>query len=520
MNQRPAFDYQGEKAECCFSCKKQGMVNVADKIESNISIDGLMENYANVWSLTSCLKRHKNRPIRLLDIKKTLDGNITFVSASSNNNYCAISYTWMSHEREKNSEFLFNRLYPFYLSGLKNALQVCLELGHDCVWIDALCIDQNEDSKEKSREIPNMKKYYEYASECVIFPDGLNLDAGILQDGRLPKWFTRTWTIQEYLSSSKRTFVFGAETRKYLGYNTVAGEITEIKTKDERFVCIDSQKLAWFYRLTTDMFTGKAPFKAPETSWRNINRESAFMIEHSLCRRGDILQRSMFRESTYPEDKLYSLLSLFDDDIDKDKIEIRYDIGLDETLRMFARAASNDLLAHMMMCCWYSETDVFNDIHALPHFEREKAAVWFNMGNVIAKCRYIELIGLEITSQTKECVLESTTGDYKHNMFSSINHLSDMAIEGLNFIELEHGYKFRAYGRCQEQGLNHSLNLVTIGMFSHINSTLTGAMNQAGEWTCCLICSEKSQKIGICVLDINQIRPLDDETVIVGYPRT
>lgn len=87
-----------------------------------------------------------------------------------------------------------------------------------CRWIDAPYIDQRRESQEKKRGIPNMGQYYQEASECIIFPDGCHINADLLPNGKLPRWFYRSWTLQEYILARKKTFVFNITARSVRGY--------------------------------------------------------------------------------------------------------------------------------------------------------------------------------------------------------------------------------------------------------------------------------------------------------------
>lgn len=162
-------------------------------------LHNLVSDYETIWGYGT--RRHRGRPIRLIDVQKTIEGEVTFVEADPTKPYCVLSYVWMSENRKPDSKHLFERLSPFTVNGLIKALQVCCELRHEYAWIDALCIDQTGDSKEKEIEIQNMGKHFRNAEQCIIFPMGLDTSSHILHDGKLPTWFGRAWTLQEYLLS-------------------------------------------------------------------------------------------------------------------------------------------------------------------------------------------------------------------------------------------------------------------------------------------------------------------------------
>jgi hypothetical protein len=408
------------------------------------NIDELLINYEHLWS--NEIISYPGRPLRLVDIKSIVnDGKLVFVPSETHLEYCIISYVWITGKRNRTSKYLLEQVSPFTVDGLISAVEVCHKLGYDYFWIDALCIDQRRKSKEKEREIPNMGKYYRDALECIIFPDGLNLNAEILPNGKLPRWFYRSWTLQEYILSRKRTFIFNSNAQNVFGYSTVGGKIKGkiLNTRFGNCICIDSCSLTWLLRIITDQWSGEAPFKADISQWKEINRESAFMMEVNCSRKGDILQRAMFRESKYEEDKIYSLLNVFNNV----KIDIKYGIGLEEVLRNLAEVVTNDELAFMLLTNWFStnQSETFSDLSALPTFQRQTAAVWFNMGQVHALCKYIRLEGVHISSKIMNCQLciKGICTDY---MYTPISTHSDLEIKEMELIT-SNGV-VQAYGHC------------------------------------------------------------------------
>ena len=109
------------------------------------------------------------------------------------------------------------------------------------LWVDAICIDQNEDHDEKTEQMPLMGDVYENASRVIAWlgrsddksisalahfrsiNDGNLNDARMLQDYHCNTetwldfgdslltrdWFTRAWTVQEYIRAQKLVFMCG-----------------------------------------------------------------------------------------------------------------------------------------------------------------------------------------------------------------------------------------------------------------------------------------------------------------------
>lgn len=464
---------------------------------ATMKMDDLLANYEHIWS--NALNSYPGRPLRLVDISSIVNhGQLHFVPGAEDIVYCTISYTWITDKRDRDSKSFLERLSPFTVGGLISAVEVCHELGHKYLWIDALCIDQRRESTEKEREIPNMGKYYREASECIIFPDGLHLNADLLPDGKLPRWFYRSWTLQEYLLARKKTFVFNAAAQSVNDYVNVIGSVkgTKFNLKSGSCFCMDSDSLICLFRLITGEWTGDAPFKADPAQWKEIDRESAFMLEVDCSRKGDILQRAMFRKSKHDEDQIYALLSVFD----QAKLTAQYGIGVEEVLRRLAEAVSNDELAYLLLTNWYRVDllEASTDICALPTFDRQTAAVWFNMSKVEAQCKYVRSEGVHVASRMLKCRL-SCKGPCTNSMYRSISIHSDMEMNELS-LSTSCG-TIEAYGRCLHD--DGDVTLVVLGEFKRINSILTGMMFICRRQLCCLVCEEKEnqklRKIGLCI---------------------
>jgi hypothetical protein len=92
-------------------------------------------------------------------------------------------------------------------NAVRSMSRLCLTEGYHYAWIDCLCIDQ-ESSLEKSREILNMGDCYAKAATTLVFPYGLDfVGPPFLQDGSLPRWHTRAWTLQEEALPSSVSYV-------------------------------------------------------------------------------------------------------------------------------------------------------------------------------------------------------------------------------------------------------------------------------------------------------------------------
>ena len=102
---------------------------------------------------------------------------------------------------------------------LKKAEEACYYLGIDYLWIDQLCINQ-DDPQEKAEEIKKMHQYYSRAAVTLV---SINTNAeekntkedfktfsllSVLELVLRSKWFTRSWCYQEGWLSKQTIFMF------------------------------------------------------------------------------------------------------------------------------------------------------------------------------------------------------------------------------------------------------------------------------------------------------------------------
>ena len=200
--------------------------------------------------------------IRLLkldpgDPDALLQGTFTIVPLSEPGlSYRALSYTWGNPLDEGSRFFEPHNDSTYYvncggkcieiLKNLRDALWQLRQLGESSyLWIDAICINQ-KDNSEKSQQIKLMPELYSKASSVIIWlgksdptsdeaidlirtdpaanlmslvqPAGqaiLNFEFTTQQwqaiaDLLLRKWFTRLWTLQEVLLPTKTTALCGS----------------------------------------------------------------------------------------------------------------------------------------------------------------------------------------------------------------------------------------------------------------------------------------------------------------------
>ncbi|KAI9661044.1 MAG: hypothetical protein M1821_009371 [Bathelium mastoideum] len=175
---------------------------------------------------------------RVIDVQ---DERLVEVHPDTLPEYACLSYVWGEYRTIKlNSE----DLKPFSAKGglsqkhaaisktIRAAMEVVRAIGKRFLWVDSLCIQQDDDN-EKKRQIAQMDRIYGHAVVTIVAADGHSADSGLLgitysrtvdqiaeevKDGvnvliplnikeQLNPWNTRAWTLQEKLLS-RRLLVF------------------------------------------------------------------------------------------------------------------------------------------------------------------------------------------------------------------------------------------------------------------------------------------------------------------------
>jgi hypothetical protein len=174
-------------------------------------------------------------PLRVICIKETIesDGGICF-DVPGDWDFHIISHTWTEDARNWSVEIASNmperksvtekldayaELFKQESFAGKRGYTDLLEFlsmlavdGVQRVWFDALCINQ-KDEEEKNREIAHMSEYYARSSGCYVWCHGMGGGFRLWAEGTapryytLPRWFSRVWTLQEFVLPSKLAFI-------------------------------------------------------------------------------------------------------------------------------------------------------------------------------------------------------------------------------------------------------------------------------------------------------------------------
>jgi hypothetical protein len=234
-------------------------------------------------------------------------------------------------------------------------------------------------------------------------------------------------------------------------------------------------------RAMTGKYTGKSPYKAHKNMWKDIDRESALLVEYDPNNKNDVMQRSTFRDCFREEDRVYCIMSYFGA-----KVNVEYGIGMYEALRNLLCSISPDDIPSLLLTNWYPSDDTPKDLCSLSTFSRDTAALWFNARSPICKCTYIRNVGIEISTKTVDVEIYNTheVGE-EYNYFATINGLCNMSMT--------------TFGRMQ--------------------SILTGAVEYRGDWICSLVCTQIKgniyRKVGMCCLNMENCKEYVSDKVLI-----
>ncbi|KAI1748973.1 HET-domain-containing protein [Xylaria castorea] len=129
--------------------------------------------------------------------------------------YAILSHTWQEEE------VMFHEMRDissgYQLKAGFRKIITCCDLaaarGIPYVWVDTCCIDKRH-SAELSEALNSMYNYYRNAIECYIYLGDVPSSLSGSSHGRSQqlsavessRWFTRGWTLQELIASSRREF--------------------------------------------------------------------------------------------------------------------------------------------------------------------------------------------------------------------------------------------------------------------------------------------------------------------------
>jgi hypothetical protein len=205
-------------------CKIKNDLSDTCDVEKNINYDEILAKAGEFVLSTKTAKL----PTRLYHIK---ENRIVETENNSNvNNYAILSYVWgqpgnISDEAKNELDSIWsnagykNSVNPAGYKSLKKAIEACRLLSIDYLWMDQLCVNQENTPaglKERSEEVPKMRKYYFNSAMTLIAIHsslGEEIEGGVDSKKILKKvvrsqWFSRSWTFQEGWLSRQTIFMF------------------------------------------------------------------------------------------------------------------------------------------------------------------------------------------------------------------------------------------------------------------------------------------------------------------------
>ncbi|KAJ8495483.1 hypothetical protein ONZ45_g12838 [Pleurotus djamor] len=255
-------------------------------------------------------------PTRLYDVKERAFAT----DLPRDTEYAILSHRW------GNDELSFEELTEWsgnpetFNPKFDNFCQVAENYGCRYVWIDSACINQS-DAEELEASIRSMYLWYKNAYVCIVYL----FDVSSVQAIARSSWFTRGWTLQEFLAPVRMAFYFQNWTRVSPTYDF---DIVRLAVRqDPRFhkIAYDSGKRGDSLRKTIVKAAGfrnhQFLHESYEPSPKNLDL---------------VLGWAERRLTTCPEDKAYSLVSMLNVCLPP-----RYREGSDEALNRLKKTCSS-----------------------------------------------------------------------------------------------------------------------------------------------------------------------------------
>lgn len=277
--------------------------------------------------------------IRVLQIKpghslSTIECAFAYVDLQKNGNYVALSYTWGS--AIPSIPILVNGAVTMVTDNLYMALLHLRKGGVPRVWVDALCINQNN-MTERSIQVSQMAEVYQGASMVYVWLGESNemtrrafeelykmtqhfgwdnkIPAAYFDTDRRPEWtalcellyrpwFRRVWIIQEILYARHALFVCGADFLEANTFLTIINSMLEAEVLP---------KIMSFHSNTSEATNGAKRTAIQQLEFmvqarnRTINPLAMTDFRGNLL---DYLAQTRWAEATNPRDKIYGILSL------------------------------------------------------------------------------------------------------------------------------------------------------------------------------------------------------------------
>lgn len=274
--------------------------------------------------------------IRLLNIQKASDDKelcctlekTTLIEPAS---YYALSYCWGDVRKKKN--IVINDTIFEVGHNLEAALRQLRSRGYSRIWIDALCINQNDD-EERGLQIRNMRQIYSQALSVIVWlgddPDNTANAVKYLFENERYMWFpTRRFTALSMKFSNRRSAT--ETTREWdvqrwrffqcffeLDYWRRAWVIQEIASSSQVKLLFGRETLEWQQITKVLAYWNEHQDEVPMpcSSYKYAAELDHFRIRYKDPRPITLLeaiQWSRYALATDQRDKIYALLGLTSD---------------------------------------------------------------------------------------------------------------------------------------------------------------------------------------------------------------
>jgi hypothetical protein len=304
------------------------------------------------------LRDNDFRILRLSHDRRGLYGRLQNVSFGERVSYAAVSYAWGKPNAE--GEIRLGGMVLPISRVLEDILWRLLDFGVRYVWVDQICIDQGS-IPERNQQVRRMKDIYAGCEECFVYLgegtgedddvgdlleglrlryDALGIDWRNLPNGRtikLPRvkenpfprdgpwealidyiitqrYFTRTWVLQEIITSPKVTCIIGEQTVPWSALQSLALDIPVTRLWASNHAAQARVPLSSSPILSTWRLLGSSVNPSSKTNYAlGLEAFSKFVAlterkeKRSLF---ELLQSCRTLQASDPKDKIFALLNV------------------------------------------------------------------------------------------------------------------------------------------------------------------------------------------------------------------
>jgi hypothetical protein len=330
-----------------------------DKIYKNYKKENFKKkNIIGIETFEKFIKESNVKNSQL--VKRLMNKNEKLFENIENKKYIILSYLW--YPDKINCWNIYNEGYDVKKIS-KNITSNIL----DCyIWIDKFCIIQNDDI-DKQQQIPLMRDYYENSTACIIIgtnPDFLEIDikniskleilTEILATLMLDKWFSRVWTVQEFILP-KVCFLL---TPKFIiNIDEILRPLMKIpQTEDELYYLYKFKNLLKKHFLNKTTYNSKCFWYA---YWLAITDIARWRTKNDNIGISEALNVIKLRQATNYQDNVYGMLGLFKKEISS---KINIDYNLDTTYAYNELIKSTTLNNDLGWMLYYDPIDTYDTL--------------------------------------------------------------------------------------------------------------------------------------------------------------